>query len=76
MATHSSILAWETPSTEEPVGLQSTGFQEESDMTQQLNNNNFREEVMPLTMLGLLFMLFYSTLFQWNGEEVVLSEVS
>ena len=33
MATHSSILAWETPWTEEPVGLQSTGFQEESDMT-------------------------------------------
>ena len=33
MATHSSILAWETPSTEEPVELQSTGFQEESDMT-------------------------------------------
>ena len=33
MATHSSILAWETPSTEEPVGLQSMGFQEESDMT-------------------------------------------
>ena len=33
MATHSSILAWETPSTEELVGLQSTGFQEESDMT-------------------------------------------
>ena len=28
MATHSSILAWETPSTEEPVGLQSMGFQE------------------------------------------------
>ena len=25
MATHSSILAWETPWTEEPGGLQSTG---------------------------------------------------
>ena len=36
MATHSSILAWETPWTEEPgglqSGLQSTGSQE-SDMT-------------------------------------------
>ena len=27
MATHSSILAWEMPSTEEPGGLQSMGSQ-------------------------------------------------
>ena len=27
MATHSSILAWKIPWTEEPGGLQSTGFQ-------------------------------------------------
>ena len=27
MATHSSILAWEIPWTEEPVGLQSIGSQ-------------------------------------------------
>ena len=27
MATHSSILAWEIPWTEEPGGLQSVGFQ-------------------------------------------------
>ena len=27
MATHSSILAWEMPWTEEPGGLQSMGFQ-------------------------------------------------
>ena len=27
MATHSSILAWKIPWTEEPVGLQSTGSQ-------------------------------------------------
>ena len=27
MATHSSILAWEVPWTEEPGGLQSTGLQ-------------------------------------------------
>ena len=27
MATHSSILAWESPWTEEPGGLQSTGSQ-------------------------------------------------
>ena len=28
MATHSSILAWKTPWTEEPGGLQSMGSQE------------------------------------------------
>ena len=27
MATHSSILAWKIPWTEEPSGLQSTGMQ-------------------------------------------------
>ena len=32
MATHSSILAWKIPWTEEPEGLQSMGLQE-SDMT-------------------------------------------
>ena len=32
MATHSSILAWKSPWTEEPGGLQSTGLQE-SDTT-------------------------------------------
>ena len=33
MATHSSILAWEIPWTEEPGGLQFMGFQTESDTT-------------------------------------------
>ena len=28
MATHSSILAWKIPGTEEPGGLQSTGHKE------------------------------------------------
>ena len=36
MATHSSILAWRIPWTEEPGGVQSMGSQE-SDMTKQLN---------------------------------------
>ena len=40
MATHSSILAWEIPSTEEPGGLEPMEFTKESDRTQQLNNNN------------------------------------
>ena len=40
MATHSSILAWRIPRTEEPSELQSMGSQKEVDMTEQLNNNN------------------------------------
>ena len=36
MATHSSILAWRIPWTEEPGGLQSTG-RKESDMTEWLH---------------------------------------
>ena len=41
MATHSSILAWRIPWTEEPGGLQYTGLQSR---TQQLNNNNLVRE--------------------------------
>ena len=38
MATHSSILGWRIPWTEEPGGLQSTWLQR--DTTERLNNNN------------------------------------
>ena len=40
MATHSSILAWEIPWTEEPGGLQSTESQKESVTNEPLNKNN------------------------------------
>ena len=33
MATHSSILAWEIPWTEEPGGLQSTGSQSQTQLS-------------------------------------------
>ena len=39
MATHSSILAWEIPCTEEPGSLQSTWLQE-SDTTERLKQTN------------------------------------
>ena len=39
MATHSSILAWEIPWSEEPDGLQSMGHKE-LDTTEQLNNKH------------------------------------
>ena len=37
MATHSSILAWRIPWTEEPGGLYCPQGRKESDMTEQLN---------------------------------------
>ena len=40
MATHSSILAWEIPWTEEPGGPQFVGLQE-SDATWQLNHHSW-----------------------------------
>ena len=48
IATHSSILAWKIPLTEEPGGLQSMGSQK-SDMNEQLNQ--------VLTKLNLQLML-------------------
>ena len=39
MATHSSILAWEIPWTEDPGGLQSLGHKELG-MIERLNNND------------------------------------
>ena len=46
MEIHSTILAWETPWTEEPGGLQPMGSQE-SDMTQQLNHDNHHQATQP-----------------------------
>ena len=31
--THSSVLAWEIPWTEEPIGLQSTGMQSQTELS-------------------------------------------
>ena len=42
MVTHSSILAWEVPWTEDAGGLQSMGSQE-LDTTEWLNNKNNRQ---------------------------------
>ena len=54
MASHSSILAWEIPWTEEPW-LQSMGSQKESDSTQQLNNNSVANDIeQPVCLTGHL----------------------
>ena len=41
IATHSSILAWRIPWTEEPGGLQSMGSQ--SDLSEQLNTSSLKQ---------------------------------
>ena len=46
MATHSSIIAWRIPWTEEPGRLQSRGLKE-SDMTERLTHTHIRKEVAP-----------------------------
>ena len=48
MATHSSILAWEIPWTEEPGGLQSLGLQkvEHESATKQQQQDNLDEMTM------------------------------
>ena len=43
MATHSSILAWKIPWTEEPGGLQSIGLQSQMQLSlHRHTSNNFR----------------------------------
>ena len=58
MATHSSILAWRIPWTEEPGGLQSTGSQSQT----RLSNLTFSDlsYSVPVTLLTLYQnFLFY-----------------
>ena len=63
MATHSSILAWRIPRTEEPGGLQSTGSQE-SDMTERLNHRqaSFSLFLSPFSCFLVLDLEHYSLL--------------
>ena len=62
MATHSSILAWEIPWTEEPGGLQPTGSQrvdhDRSDSTHtahSCSNNDFVHEISNIIILRVYF---------------------
>ena len=50
MATHSSILAWEIPWTENPGLLQSMGVTKDLDTTQQLNNQPRIKDIQEKTM--------------------------
>ena len=53
MATHSSILAWKIPWTEEPGGLQSMGSRSQTQLSMYVHQDNSTEALMsssiPLT---------------------------
>ena len=62
MTTHSSILAWNIPWTEEPGGLQSMGHKE-LDMTEHTSKaltspSNVNERLAKYSILGCMFFLF------------------
>ena len=50
MATHSRIVGWESPWTEEPGGLQSIGLQR--DMTEQLTPLSYHVIIISLLFYG------------------------
>ena len=61
MATHSIILFWEIPWTEECGELQSTG-RKESNMTERLNNNNIGRDCFVYWLLEnrwIFYVLIY-----------------
>ena len=61
MATHSSILAWKIPWTEEPGGLQSIELQS-VDMTEQLNHHTVNPESEHVQTKDILFIV---VIVQW-----------
>ena len=56
VATHSSILAWEIPWTEEPGGLQSMGLQE-LDTTERLNHHHHHLNILLQILITLQVLL-------------------
>ena len=76
MSTHSSVLAWEIPWTEEPGQQQSMGVTKESDTTQGLNNKKqicHRER--HRLAIKLFFLLYFHLLQRtvWNLYSFLLS---
>ena len=61
MATHSSIIAWKIPWTEEPGGLQSIELHS-VDMTEQLNHHTVNPESEHVQTKDILFIV---VIVQW-----------
>ena len=69
MATHSSVLAWRIPWTEEPGGLQTMESQE-SDMTKQLNHQTV---AILLTIILYKYLVYFCFVFQTFPFNVIMS---
>ena len=64
---HSSIMAWRIPWTEKPGGLQSMGWQRESDMTEQLTHTTILE--------AFLYKMYMRHGILWIGKLGVLQSM-
>ena len=65
MATHSNILAWRIPWTEEPVGLQSIGS-EESDPTEWLSTHACRQGQSSISRSGVSCSVVSNSVTPWT----------
>ena len=70
MATHSRIIAWRIPWTEEPGGLQSIGLQE-SKMTWQINHHHHPVRIPKKLVNGVT--LCWENERGWSGEAGLLT---
>ena len=55
MTTHSSILAWRIPWTEEPGGLYSPRGRKESDTTEKFHFHTFRVKLLELIIIEIYY---------------------
>ena len=67
MKTHSSILAWRTPQTEEPGGLQSMGSQSRTQLKQLSTHTRIKETINENLHIGQGTLL--SSLGDPNGKK-------
>ena len=70
MATHSRILAWEIPGTEEPGGLQSMGLQKSQ--TWLSDQTTAKVEITKPTLQGFVVICYTSQRRQWHPTPVLL----
>ena len=59
MATHFSILAWKTPWTEEPSGVQSTGSQRIGHDSAQTHTHSLIQAIIPHQQTKIIFKKLY-----------------
>ena len=76
MPSHSSILAWKAPWTEEPGGLQSTGSQKKQTHQQQNNslpNTLLKSYPILQNLQGQLYLYFFSSSTVLSAQNLLLT---